>query len=149
MTYPEKLQTIVDDFADITNRNERAEMLIEIADRFDDAKVPPDISQRPHDEEHHVQSCESDAYVWAQDNPDGTLQLYFDVLNPQGLSAMAIGTILSETLSGQPLEQVAAINTDLIFKLFGQEISMGKGQGLMGIINLVRHEAQKRLDTAK
>lgn len=145
MSYPEKLQELVDDFSMITNRNERIEYLIEIADRFDETKVPADISERPHDEEHHIQFCESDAYVWAKDQPDGTLKFYFDVLNPQGLSAMAMSVILHETLSGQPLEKVAEVNTDVIFKIFGQEISMGKGQGLMGIINVVRHEAQKRL----
>lgn len=147
--YPPKLQEILEDFSAITNRNERAEMLIEIADRFPDVKVPPTISTAPHPDEHHVKFCESDAYVWAQDNPDGTLKYYFDVLNPQGLSAMAIAVILDETLSGQPLEQVASINTDLVFKLFGQEISMGKGQGLMGIITMVRHAAQQRLDARK
>lgn len=145
MSYPEKLQTLIDDFSGITNRNERAEYLIEIADRFDEAKVPAEVSQRPHDEDHHVKFCESDAYVWAHDQPDGTLKFYFDVLNPQGLSAMAMSVILDETLSGQPLDKVAAVNTDIIFKIFGQEISMGKGQGLMGIVNMVRHEAQKRL----
>jgi cysteine desulfuration protein SufE len=145
MSYPEKLQEIIDDFSTITNRNERAEYLIEIADRFEDVKVPAAISVRPHDEEHHVKFCESDAYVWAKEQPDGTLKFYFDVLNPQGLSAMAMAVILDETLSGQPLEKVAEINTDIVFKIFGQEISMGKGQGLMGIVNMVRHEAHKRL----
>jgi sulfur transfer protein SufE len=145
MTYPEKLQATLDDFSTITNRNERAEYLIEIADRFPEVKVPASISVRPHDEAHHVQFCESDAYVWSVDNPDGTLDFYFDVLNPQGLSAMAIAVILKESLSGQPLEQVASISTDIVLKIFGQEISMGKGQGLMGIVNKVKHAAAERL----
>ncbi|MBC8099996.1 MAG: SufE family protein [Armatimonadetes bacterium] len=145
MTLPPKLQTLIDDFATITNRNERAEFLIEIADRFPDSLVPKTVSVRPHDEEHHVRYCESDAYVWAEDNEDGTLKFYFDVLNPQGLSAMAMAVIMDETLSGQPLEQVAAINGDMVFKIFGQEVSMGKGQGLTGIVAAVRHEADKRL----
>jgi len=83
--------------------------------------------------------------VWALDNPDGTIKFYFDVLNPQGLSAMAIAVVLDETLSGAPLEQVAKIDTELVFKLFGKEISMGKGQGLMGLIAMVRGAALDRL----
>lgn len=146
--YPPKLAELVEDFASITDRNERVEALIEIADRFPDVRVPAEIASKPYAEENHVQYCESDAYVWAQDNPDGTVKFYFDVLNPQGLSAMAMAVVLDETLSGAPLEQVAKIDTDIVFKLFGREISMGKGQGLMGIIAMVRGAALDRLNKA-
>ena len=143
--YPEKLADILDDFSHITDRNERAEYLIQIADRFDEYRVPPEISTRPHPEENHVQMCESDAYVWAVDQPDGTQKYYFDVLNPQGLSAMATGVILGDTLSSQPLENVAAVQTDIILKIFGREISMGKGQGLMGMVGMVAGAAKEKL----
>ena len=143
--FPPKLAEILEDFSFITDRNERAEYLIEIADRFDEVKVPESISTAPHPEENHVIYCESDAYVWAIDQPDGSQQYYFDVLNPQGLSAMAMCVILGQSLSGQPLEQVAAIPTDIMFKIFGKEISMGKGQGLIGIILMVNHAARQKL----
>lgn len=143
--YPEKLAGIIEDFSMIGDRNERAEYLIEIADRFEAVRVPETISTRPHSEDHHVQMCESDAYVWAIDQPDGTQKYYFDVLNPQGLSAMATSVILSETLSGEPLDKVAEIPTDIILKIFGKEISMGKGQGLMGIVAMVKQAAQRKL----
>jgi cysteine desulfuration protein SufE len=143
--YPEKLATVIEDFSFITDRNERAEYLIEIADRFAGVRVPQTIATKPYSDEHKVPACESEAYVWAKDQPDGTLKYYFDVLNPQGLSAMAMSVILDETCSGQPLNQVAAVPTDIVFTLFGKEISMGKGQGLMGIVNMVQYEAKKRL----
>lgn len=146
--YPQKLAELVEDFSFITDRNERVEALIEIADRFDAVRVPAGIATKPYSEENHVTYCESEAYVWALDNPDGTVKYYFDVLNPQGLSAMAMAVVLEETLSGQPLEQVAKIDSEIVFKLFGREISMGKGQGLMGIIAMVRGEALKRLQNA-
>jgi cysteine desulfuration protein SufE len=142
---PDKLQELLDDLAFITDRTERAELLIETADRFDEVRVPAAISTRPHPEENHVTFCESDAYVWAVERGDGTLDYYFDVQNPQGLSAMAMAVILGEAYSGQPLEYAADLNTDLVFKIFGKEISMGKGQGLMVIVAMVRYEAQKRL----
>lgn len=144
--YPEKLAEVIDDFSMITDRNERAEYLIEIADRFNAVRVPDTISTRPHSEEHHVQMCESDAYVWAIDQPDGTQKYYFDVLNPQGLSAMATGVILAEALSGEPLDKVADVPTDIIFKIFGKEIAMGKGQGLMGIVAMIKQAAQQKLN---
>ncbi len=145
VNYPPKLAEIVEDFAVITDRNERAEYLIEIADRFQ--RVPPEIAARPYDESRRVPACESEAFVWAADRPDGTLKFYFDVLNPQGLSAMAMATILDETCSGAPLEQVAAVSDDIVLKIFGREISMGKGQGLMGIVNMVAREARQRLSS--
>ncbi len=142
---PEKLADLVEDLASITDRHERADLLIELADRFAEVKVPAEIAAKPYDEAHKAPACESEAYVWAIDQPDGTLKYYFDVLNPQGLSAMAMAVILAENVSGQPLDQVIAVSDDVVFKLFGKELSMGKGAGLMGILALVRAEAKRRL----
>jgi len=142
---PEKLAELIDDMASITDRRERADLLIEIADRFSEVKVPPTLASKPYDERHKAPACESEAYVWAVDQPDGTLKYYFDVLNPQGLSAMAMSVIIGETVSGQPLDQVASVSDDIVFKIFGKELSMGKGAGLMGILTLVRAEAKRRL----
>jgi cysteine desulfuration protein SufE len=143
--YPAALTEILEDFGFITDRNERAEYLIEIADRFPEAKVAPETATPPYDEVHRVPACESEAFVWALENPDGTLKYRFDVLNPQGLSAMAMSVILNDTCSGAPLEEVAAVPTEIVYTIFGKEISMGKGQGLMGLVAMVQHEAKKRL----
>jgi cysteine desulfuration protein SufE len=142
---PEKLTDLVEDMASITDRTERAEMLIEMADRFSEVRVPSTLATKPYDERHKAPACESDAYVWAVDQPDGSLKYYFDVLNPQGLSAMAMSVILGETVSGQPLDQVISVSDEIVFKIFGRELSMGKGAGLMGILKLVRAEARARL----
>jgi hypothetical protein len=83
--------------------------------------------------------------VFATDLPDGSLRFWFAVENPQGLSAKAWGAILKDTLSGQPLEQVARVPQDTIFHIFGRDISMGKGQGLVGMLDVVQHEARRRL----
>jgi cysteine desulfuration protein SufE len=143
---PQKLQEILEDFSFITDRNERAQYLIDVADRFAEVKVLPDISEAPHPEENHVVYCESDAYVWALDRADGTQTYYFDVLNPQGLSAMAMSVILGESLSGQPLEAVASVPNDIVFQIFGKDVAMGKGQGLMGIVNMVTYAAKAKLN---
>jgi cysteine desulfuration protein SufE len=142
---PKQMQELLEDFEFITNRTERTEYLIELADQFDEVRVPAEIASQPYPEENHIQQCESDAYVWAQEQADGTLKYYFDVLNPQGLSAMAMAVILDKGLSGAPLEEVAQVNSDVVFNIFGKNISMGKGQGLMGIVARAKHEAKKRL----
>lgn len=141
--YPQKLQDILDDFSFITDRTERSQYLIELADRF--SRVPDSIATQPYPESNRVPACESEAFVWAQEQPDGTLKYYFDVLNPQGLSAMAMSAILDESCSGAPLDQVARVSSEIVFDLFGRDISMGKGQGLMGIVNMVAYEAKRRL----
>lgn len=143
---PEALAGLLDDFSTITDRNERAELLIETADRFAEVKVSPEVATAPYDAAHRAPACESEAYVWASDQPDGTLRYTFDVLNPQGLSAKAFSVIVGETMSGAPLEQIVAVPDDIVFQLFGKELTMGKGAGLMGILTLVRHEARKRLN---
>jgi cysteine desulfuration protein SufE len=141
--YPPQLAELVDDLKSITDRHERAEMLIEIADRFPEVKVPPEIATKPYPEEHRVPACESEAYVWAQPQDDGTLRFYFDVLNPQGLSAMAMSVVLAETLNGQPTEVITSVPSELVFDLFGREVSMGKGAGLMGILSLAQAYAKR------
>lgn len=138
---PEKLQSLLEDFEFVTDRSERASLLIEMADRFHE--VPPSVAERPFPEANHVQRCESDAYVWAEDRPDGTQQYYFAVDNPQGLSARAMAVALDETLSGQPREQVAQVPSDIVFTMFGKDVSMGKGQGLMGMVAMVKHLAER------
>lgn len=142
---PEKLTDILDTFAFLTDRAERAEYLIEIADRFE--PVPPEIAAPPYDESHRVPFCESEAFVWSEGQPDGTLKFYFAVENPQGLSAQALAVILDESLSGAPLDQVMAVTPDIVLDIFGREISMGKGQGLMGMVSMVKSHASQHLKT--
>jgi len=125
------------------DRGERSETLIDYADRF--VEVAPEVATRPFGERHRAPRCESDAYVWATDNPDGTLRFHFAVENPQGLSAKAWAAILDECASGAPLEQVAAIDPEVLYELFGRDLSMGKGQGLIGMLELVQFEAKLRL----
>jgi sulfur transfer protein SufE len=139
---PEKLATLLEDFEFIDDRNERAALLIEYADKF--REVPERVATRPFPEENHVERCESDAYVWAEDQADGTQKYYFAVENPQGISAKAMSAILDETLSGEPPEVVAKVPCDIVFTLFGKDISMGKGQGLMGIVSMVTDAARAR-----
>lgn len=139
---PETLDRVVQDF-EFADRTERIDMLIEYADRF--REVPPEVAERPFSEDHHVQKCESDAYVWAEDLPDGTLKYFFAVENPQGISAKAWSVIMDETMSGAPLETVASTPCDVVFTVFGKEVSMGKGMGLMGITDMVTAYAKQRL----
>ena len=143
---PATLASLVADF-EFVDRAMRSEMLIEYADHF--TEVPAEVASRPFPEANRAPRCESEAFVFATDRPDGTFKLWFAVENPQGLSAKAWAAIMDETLSGQPLEQVARLPQDVIFRIFGKDLSMGKGQGLVGMLESVQHEARKRLDARR
>ena len=132
---PEKLQQLVDTFQ-MFDPTDRTGMLLSYADQFKD--VPPSIATRPFAKSHQIPQCESDAYAWAQKMPDGTLKLYFAVENPSGVSAKALAAILDRTLSGLPAREIATITPDIVEKIFRQNISMGKGMGLMSMVDAVR-----------
>lgn len=144
--YPAKLEEVLADFAFVTTRSERAEILIDWADQFE--AVPERIATAPYDEAHRVPFCESEAFVWSEQQADGTLKFHFAVENPQGLSAKAMAAILDDTVSGAPLEQVVQVSSDIVLQIFGKDISMGKGQGLMGIVSMVQAAAKRQLDQA-
>jgi cysteine desulfuration protein SufE len=143
LSLPAPLADVVADF-EFVDRGLRAEMLIEYADRFEE--VPASIAARPYPEARRAPRCESEAYVFAVPRPDGTFDLHFAVENPQGLSAKAWAVILADSLSGQPLEDVAAVPQDVLYRIFGRDLSMGKGQGLLGMLELVQHDARRVLD---
>jgi cysteine desulfuration protein SufE len=140
---PPKLQDVIDNLALMGDRNDRIEMLISLAGRYQE--VSPEVAERPFDDAHKVPACESEAYAWVTDNPDGTLGLHFAVENPQGISAMAMAAILDRGLSGEPPEVVARVRPEVIYDIFGRELSMGKSMGLMGMVTMVQQEAERRL----
>jgi len=140
---PEKLARTLETLGMISDRGERIQLLIDIADRF--REVPPQIATRPFPEEHRVPACESEAYVWGQVRPDGALDFHFAVENPQGISARAMAVLLGDSLSGAPPEQVAAVPQDIVYKVFGSELSMGKSMGLMGMVSMINNLAKKQL----
>lgn len=141
MPYPPRLQAVLDTFAMFPDMADRSNMLISYADKF--REVPPEVATRPFPNDHLVPHCESEAYVWALRQPNGTLKLAFAVENPSGISAKALAAILDQTLSGLSPEQIAAIDTDIVEQIFRQNISMGKGMGLMSMVQAVRALAKQ------
>ena len=135
MPYPPKLQAVVDMFG-MFDPADRTNMLLSYADQF--KEVPTEVAERPFPKSHQVPQCESDAYAWAMKQPDGTLKLYFAVENPSGVSAKALAAILDKSLSGLPASEIAQVDSEIVEKLFRQNISMGKGMGLMSMVEAVR-----------
>jgi sulfur transfer protein SufE len=134
MAVPEKLQEVLDTFAMFSDQADRINLLLGYADQF--REVPATVATRPFPQDHLVPHCESEAYAWVERQPDGTAKLYFAVENPSGVSAKALATILDRSLSGLPPDQIA-LNPDVVEQVFRQNISMGKGLGLMSMVQLV------------
>lgn len=123
-------------------RGERIEALISIAERFRGA--PDHVASRPYAEDRRVPGCESQAFVFAEERADGRLDFHFAVENPQGISARALAVILAESLSGAPLDQVAAVPAGVVERIFGPELSLGKSLGLTGMLHSAQREARRR-----
>jgi cysteine desulfuration protein SufE len=136
MAYPEKLEAVLETFDMFPDPADRTGMLLSYADQF--KEVPPEVATRPFPTSHQVPQCESDAYAWALKQPDGTLKLHFAVENPSGVSARALAAILDRSLSGLPPSEIVRIDTAIVERIFRQNISMGKGMGLMSMVEAVR-----------
>lgn len=140
MPIPEKLQEFLEDLRLYPDRSDRIEALIAIGEEFHN----PSDEELPRTPAQKVPGCESEVFVAA--TPSGqSLKFRFAVDNPQGISAMALAQILDQNLSGQPLEQVLQVAEEVVYDIFGRELSMGKSLGLMGMVKMVKHEAQKGL----
>ena len=146
MPFPPKIEQLLEDLSFFEDRMERFQALIEFADRF--VEVPERIATRPFPEDHRAPRCDSEAFVWTEPLADGKFKYHFAVENPQGISAKAMGVILDECLSGETPQDAANLSHDLVFAIFGKEISMGKGQGLMGMVDLVRMQTRRLLEAS-
>jgi len=140
---PPRLAELLDALEAFPDPAERGSVLVDYANRFEE--VPPSVATRPFADEHKVPACESEAYVWAVDRPDGTLKLYFAVESPAGVSARALAAILDRTLSGLRPAEIAAVPPEIVERVFRRNISMGKGLGLMSMVRAVQTLARRRL----
>lgn len=132
----QRLDEFVADLDSIDDRELRAEYLLETGSRF--SPVPESVAKRPYPPEAKVPACESEVFAFATKNSDETYKLYFAVENPQGVSAKSLAVILDESLSGKTRDEILAVSESLVTRIFGTGISMGKGEGLMGMIRMAK-----------
>ncbi|MGE0000879.1 MAG: SufE family protein [Fimbriimonadaceae bacterium] len=126
------LAETIEAFEFLTDRQERIEELVRASRRFQQAESP-----KPFPEANRVPGCESEAFVWVTGD-QAAVKLGFAVENPQGVSAMALATILRETMDGLPASDFSSIPDDLHLRLFGAELSMGKALGLGNLVAAVK-----------
>ena len=137
---PERLRDVLAVFASINDPVDRGTLLIDFADQF--RPVPPEVATPPFPKSRLVPYCESEAYVWLVPQAGGTANLHFAVENPSGISAKALASILTSTLSGLTPEEIEQVSPDIVEQIFRQNISMGKGMGLMAMVQAVQSLAR-------
>lgn len=133
MPIPAALQSQLEDLAFYSDRSERIQALIEIGEGFKN----PGQNEVPRNGATRVPGCESEVYISAEPFAQGK-RFLIAVDNPQGISAMALAMILKEGLDGAPPEQVAQVTEEIVYEIFGRELSMGKSLGLTGMVRMVK-----------
>ena len=139
--YPKKLKQFLELLETLEDESQRVQLLVDYSDKY--KPVPPEIAIRPYPDETKVPFCESGAYVWTRIQKDNTPKFYIAVENPYGISAKALSVILDRTLSGEPIEAILNISPDVIYKIFGSGLSMGKNFGLTGILMRIQSDLKK------
>jgi len=114
------------------DRQDRIETLIALGEEFRN----PSSEELPRTDSARVPGCESEAYVAR--TADG---YRFAVDNPQGISAMALAVLLQDGLRGASAAEILALDDDLIYDVFGRELSMGKSLGLTNMVRVVKKMA--------
>ena len=145
-TSPAKLELLIADIESVDDRMVRAEILTELGNSYQE--VPAAVAHRPFSQEHKVTACQSDAYVWVVMSDQGLCFPYFAVENPQGLSAKALASLLTQGCSGVTAQEISAVSDGIVARVFGSTISMGKAEGLMNMVRLMRrlaHEAEQKV----
>lgn len=131
----ESLLEMLDSFHD---RSDRIQFLIDLADSF-----LPTSRPRPYEESHRVPGCESEVFLWV--NRLGSVyETDVAVENPQGVSAMAMAALLQQVLPELNADEIKALPEDLVYRVFGSELSMGKSLGLVNMLKFTKHLAARQ-----
>jgi cysteine desulfuration protein SufE len=129
-----ELEAILAELDLFPDRQEKIEVLISIADEFQNRTS----EIVPRTESNKVPGCESEVFVVCQPLESGGLNLMFAVDNPQGLSAMVMARILEKCFSGKQAFEIAEVDEAIVFRIFGNELSMGKNLGLTNMIKMIK-----------
>lgn len=139
---PANLQEQLDILDMFPDRADRIQTLIEVADQY--RAIPESEIPKPYPEERRVPGCETEVFIF--DAPkDHDWPCLVAVQNPQGISAMALAVMLSKGMKGASLGELEALSGELVYKIFGRELSMGKSMGLTNTLEMMKRAAIKKL----
>jgi cysteine desulfuration protein SufE len=145
MTYtlPEKLQTIVDDFA-LASREEKVEMLIQYAESL---PALPERLRAERDKMEPVPECMAPVFLFGEKQAAGGLVFYFDI-PPQSPTVRGLAAILANGLDGATPEEVIGLPADFYAPMNLQEaISFQRLNGFQGILAHMKQAAVRLMNS--
>ncbi len=139
---PDKLQEIVDDFASMS-REEKIETLV----AYSESLPPlPDRLKEERDKLEAVPECMTPVYLFAEKQPDGGIEFYFDI-PPQSPTVRGLAAILASGLNGLKPEEILSIPADFFLPMNLQEtISQQRINGFIGVLAHMKQNAVKFLE---
>ncbi|WP_433827866.1 SufE family protein [Actinoplanes sp. CA-015351] len=132
---PPKLSEIVDDFASAPR-----EVVLEMLLEFSDAVPPLPESLAGHEGMEQVPECQTQFFLKALVQPDGTVVTHFDC-PPEAPTTRAFAGILAEGLAGASAEEVLAVPDDLYARMgLAQAISPLRIRGGTAILGRLKRQ---------
>ena len=132
---PPKLAEIVGEFASAP-REVVLEMLLEFSDAV--PTLPAELAG--HEGMEQVPECQTQFFLRAQVQPDGTVVSYFDC-PPEAPTTRAFAGILAEGLAGAKTDEILAVPDDLYAKMgLAQAISPLRIRGGTAILGRLKRQ---------
>jgi cysteine desulfuration protein SufE len=133
-TVSERLDAVIDDFADLEGR-EKLELLLEFAARL--APLPAELAARRAVEDHRVHECQTPVYLW-HELVGGTARLHAEVA-PEAPTVKGFVAILADSVAGRPLDEVLLIRDDLLERMgLAPVLGILRTRGLRAIVGHVK-----------
>jgi cysteine desulfuration protein SufE len=145
MTLPERLEEIVEEFADLPG-NLRLEALLDYSRRV--PPLPPGLAAS-HDALEQVHECQTPFFVATELRDDGTVELYFDA-PPEAPTTRGFAGILYEGLNGASAEEVLA-TPETFYASMGldQVVSPLRLRGIAAILARLKRQVRVKLEAAR
>ena len=141
---PPKLADIVDEFASAPR-----EVVLEMLLEFADAVPPLPAELRGHEGMEQVPECQTQFFLKAEVQPDGTVVSLFDC-PPEAPTTRAFAGILAEGLAGASAGEILAVPEDLYARMgLSQAISPLRIRGGTAILARLKRQIAAQLAAAE
>lgn len=145
MAVPERLEEIVEEFADLPG-NLRLEALLDYSRRV--PPLPPELAAN-RDALEQVHECQTPFFVATELRDDGAVELYFDA-PPEAPTTRGFAGILYEGLNGSSAEELLA-TPETFYASMGldQVVSPLRLRGIAAILARLKRQVRVKLEAAR
>jgi cysteine desulfuration protein SufE len=145
MALPERLEEIVEEFADLPG-NLRLEALLDYSRRV--PPLPPELAAN-RDALERVHECQTPFFVATELRDDGAVELYFDA-PPEAPTTRGFAGILYQGLNGSSAEEVLA-TPETFYAPMGldQVVSPLRLRGIAAILARLKRQVRAQLEAVR